>query len=226
MNEEKILLEWLLASEEIDFIIEKSRGIENRLKYAVQICHLRIKGRFVENWEEITISILNHLTKQLETELVHNKLTAQHNSTDARVRGEIKKFLGFKELDFKTDTKVADFLAQNPVLISNKSEITKEIEKFLIKGKVMLPSKSQLMRFVYSKYGKTQIDVFEVFASKITEEQKKYLDDIYEKDILLSNVKKPIGEVNIKNVTPKIETIEKLIKLKLEDLPWKLIHPS
>ena len=70
MNEEKILLEWLLASEEIEFIIEKSRGTENRLKYAVQICHLRIQGRFVENWEEITISILNYLSKQLEIELV------------------------------------------------------------------------------------------------------------------------------------------------------------
>ena len=106
MNEEKILLEWLLASEEIEFIIEKSRGTENRLKYAVQICHLRIQGRFVENWEEITISILNYLSKQLEIELVHKKLVDTHKNTESRIRLEIKTFLGFKELDFKTDTKV------------------------------------------------------------------------------------------------------------------------
>jgi len=226
MNEEKILLEWLLSSEEIEFIIEKSRGVENRLKYAVQICHLRIKGRFVEDWEEITINILNHLSKQLEEELVHKKLGTRHKSTEVRIRGEIKRFLRFKELDFKTDILVSDFLAQNPVLISNKNEITKEIEKFLIKARIILPSKSQLMRFVYSKYGQTQIDVFEVFASKITEEQKKYLENIYDKESLLSEIKKPIGEVNIKNVTPKIDTIENLLELKLEDLPWKLIHPS
>jgi TnpA family transposase/predicted DNA-binding protein YlxM (UPF0122 family) len=185
-----------------------------------------MQGRFVENWEEITISILNHLSKQLEIELVHKKLVDAHKNTESRIRLEIKKFLGFQELDFKTDILVSDFLAQNPVLISNKNEITKEIEKFLIKAKVILPSKSQLMRFVYSKYGKTQIDVFKVFASKITEEQKKYLYDIYKKDILLSEIKKPIGEVNIKNITPKIETIESLLELKLEHLPWKLIHPS
>ena len=93
MNEEKILLEWLLSSEEIEFIIEKSRGVENRLKYAVQICHLRIKGRFVEDWEEITINILNHLSKQLEEELVHKKLGTRHKSTEVRIRGEIKRFL-------------------------------------------------------------------------------------------------------------------------------------
>ena len=110
MNEEKILLEWLLVSEEVDFIIEKSRGAENRLKYAVQICHLRMQGRFVENWEEITISISNHLSKQLEIELVHKKLVDAHKNTESSIRLEIKKFLGLLELDFKTDILVSDFL--------------------------------------------------------------------------------------------------------------------
>ena len=35
MNDEKLLLEWFLSTEDIDFIIERSRGIENRLKYGV-----------------------------------------------------------------------------------------------------------------------------------------------------------------------------------------------
>lgn len=44
MNEEKLLLEWLLSTEDIDFITEKSRGTKNRLKYGAQICHLRNTG--------------------------------------------------------------------------------------------------------------------------------------------------------------------------------------
>ncbi|WP_341753552.1 DUF4158 domain-containing protein [Candidatus Tisiphia endosymbiont of Dioctria rufipes] len=69
MNDEKLLLEWFLSKGDIDFIIKRSRGSENRLKYGVQICYLRNKGRFIENWSEITITVLNHLSKQLELEL-------------------------------------------------------------------------------------------------------------------------------------------------------------
>ena len=34
------------------------------------------------------------------------KLVDTHKNTESRIRLEIKTFLGFKELDFKTDTKV------------------------------------------------------------------------------------------------------------------------
>lgn len=226
MNEEKILLEWLLSHEEINFIIEKSRGIENRLKYASQICYLKLNGRFVENWAEIPIKILNHLSKQLELELVYQKLTITHKTTESRIRVKIKKFLGLKEFDFKTDTLVSEFLDQNPILISNKNELTKQVEEFLIKCKYILPSKSQLMRFVYGKYTQKQTEIFEIFSSNITHHQKDFLNDIYENNKFLPEIKKPIGEVNIKNISPKIEIIEKLLKLELEDLQWNLIHPN
>lgn len=226
MNDEKLLLEWFLSTEDIDFIIQRSRGIENRLKYGVQICYLRNNGRFIESWSEINIAILNHLSRQLELELVHNRLSFYHNSTEVRIRNEVKQYLGFKEFDYKNDVLVTNFLEQNPLLINNKDEIAQEVENYLIKAKIHLPSKSQLMKYVYSKYSKTQTDILETFAVSINEGQLLYLNKIYKENILLPEIKKPIGEVNIKNITLKIDTLEKLLELKLEDLPWKLIHPS
>lgn len=226
MSDERLLLDWLLSAEDIEFIVKKSRGQTNRLKYAVQICQLRHRGRFVENWSEISIIILNHLSRQLELELIMNQLSFHHNSTEVRIRCEVKRYLGFKDFDFKNDNLVSNFLEQNPLLISNKDEIAQEVEKFLIEAKMYLPSKSQLMRYVYSKYGKTQVDILETFAININEAQSQFLKKIYEKNVFLPEIKKPIGEVNIKNITLKIEIIEKLLKLKLEELPWKLIHPS
>jgi hypothetical protein len=32
INDERLLLEWLLSAEDMEFVIEKSRGTENRLK--------------------------------------------------------------------------------------------------------------------------------------------------------------------------------------------------
>ena len=159
MNDERLLLDWLLSTEEIEFITNKSRGSINRLKYALQICHLRNRGRFVENWSTISIVVLNHVCRQLEMDLVYNQLLPSHNSTEVRIRNETKKYLAFKDFDFENDKLVTNFLEENPLLISNKNEIAKEVENFLIKAKIHLPSKSQLMRYVYSKYAKTQSDV-------------------------------------------------------------------
>lgn len=226
MNDDKLLLEWFLSTEDIDFITQRSRGIENRLKYGVQICYLRNKGRFIESWSEINLTVLNHLSKQLELELVHNQLLFHHNSTEVRIRGEVKEYLGFREFDYQNDTLVSNFLEQNPLLVNNKDEVAQEVESYLIKAKIHLPSKSQLMRYVYSKYSKTQIDILETFAISINDEQLLYLNRIYDENAFLPEIKKPIGEVNIKNITLKIDIIEKLLELKLDELPWKLIHPS
>ena len=47
MNEEQILLEWTLSEEEKDFIIEKSRGFENRLKCTGhRLCYLKSQRSF------------------------------------------------------------------------------------------------------------------------------------------------------------------------------------
>lgn len=48
MNNERLLLEWLLSAEDIEFIIDRSRGTESRLKYAIQICCLKQTGRFID----------------------------------------------------------------------------------------------------------------------------------------------------------------------------------
>lgn len=226
MNDERLLLDWLLSAEDIEFVTKKSRGSSNKLKYALQICHLRNRGRFIENWSAISVTVLNHICKQLELDLMHNQLSFSHNSTEVRIRNETKQYLAFKDFDFKNDKLVSNFLEQNPLLISNKNEIAKEVENFLIKVKIHLPSKSQLMRHVYSRYGKTQSNILESFAVNINDIQQQFLSKIYRDKNLLSEIKKPIGEVNIKNISSKIEVIEKLLKLKLEELPWKLIHPS
>jgi TnpA family transposase len=226
MNDERLLLEWLLSAEDIEFVIDRSRGTENRLKYAIQICCLKQTGRFIDEWPAISVNILNHLSKQLEIDLVHGCLDTGNKNSESKIRQEVKLFLEFKDFDFKNDTLILNFLEQNPLLISNKNEIAKEVENSLIKAKIHLPCKNQLMRHVYSKYDKTQVNILETFATSINEVQHLSLKRIYERNILLPGIKKPIGEVNIKNITLKIEVIEELLKLNLESLPWKLIHPS
>ena len=149
MNDERLLLEWLLSAEDIEFVIDRSRGTENRLKYAIQICCLKQTGRFIDKWPAISVNILNHLSKQLEIDLVHGCLDTGNKNSESKIRQEVKLFLEFKDFDFKNDTLILNFLEQNPLLISNKNEIAKEVENSLIKAKIHLPCKNQLMRHVY-----------------------------------------------------------------------------
>jgi len=99
MNNERLLLEWLLSAEDIEFIIDRSRGTESRLKYAIQICCLRQTGRFIDEWPAISVNILNHLSKQLEIDLVHGCLDSGNKNSESRIRQEVKLFLGFKDFD-------------------------------------------------------------------------------------------------------------------------------
>jgi hypothetical protein len=122
---------------------------------------------------------LNHLSKQLEIELVHNILVIGNKNSESNIRQETKQFLGFKEFDYKNDTLVTHFLEQNPLLINNQNEIAQAVENYLIKAKILLPSKSQLMRYVYSKYDKTQKDILDTFGKHTVKAPYKSKENLY-----------------------------------------------
>ena len=139
---------------------------------------------------------------------------------------EVKKELQFRDFKFGEDHLVCDYLDQNPVLINDRSDLMEAVERMLISARYVLPSKSQLMRFVHREYNKKQGKIFDIFSSSISKSQSERLKFICEGGDFLSRIKRPIGEVNIKNISEKLGIIEELLSLKMEALPWEVIHPS
>ena len=69
--EEILAIDWTLTAQDLDFVFMYCyRGSENLLRLAVQLCALRKTGRFIQDYHEIPIKVVQYLTRQLELEPV------------------------------------------------------------------------------------------------------------------------------------------------------------
>lgn len=217
------LLEWTLLPEEIDFIRNNARGSENLIRHALQICHLRLAGRFIAAYGTVSLRICNYLTKQLQIDLFCNALAEAHPNTEIRIRKQVSEFLEFKVFNELAYNAVEGWLNSNSNLIVDKNALSVGIEKFLIKEKFILPTHSQLMRTVFNLYSKKQLSIFGTIASCLTMSQKKFIDGMCqngkqdsENYRLLAEIKKPMGDANVKNISLKIESLNQLKQNSLQ----------
>jgi TnpA family transposase len=226
------LLEWTLLPEEINFIRENARRAENLIRYAVQMCCLRLSGRFIRVYSLVSLKICNYLARQLMLELLCSGLTEPAPSTETRIRRQISEFLEFTTFNESAQDLIKDWLSKNSELIADKKTLSVAIEKFLVKEKIMLPAQSQLMRVVFNLYAKQQYNVFDIIASSLSVAQKKFIDDICNADNtdinykLLVSIRRPMGDPNVKNILLKIEALRKLRPLKFTSLKFESLDAS
>lgn len=222
------VLDWTLLPDEIDFVRRIARGTENVIKYALHICHLRLTGRFVI-YRTISLRICNYLAKQLHTEFLHNSLAEGHPGTESRIRQQVYEFLGFKPFNDTAYCKIEEWFSCNSNSIADKQQLSLNIEKFLVQEKFILPAVNQLMRKVFNIYNKKQLDTFKTIALNLTDLQKKFIEKLCKEDDtynLLAEIKKPLGDPNVKNILVKIELLNKIKPLHFERLNLSLLDPS
>lgn len=221
------LLEWVLLPEEIDFIEQNARGADSLIRYAVQICNLKLTGRFIILYGRIPLKICNHMTKQLMLEPIINVLAEPHPNTEVKMRRQVSEFLGFKVFNESSYDMIGNWLSSNGALLANKKALADGIEKFLVKERVILPSQSQLMRTVFKLYSKQQHSAFDIIYSKLSNLQKAFIADICSTDKdnanlqLFTTIKKPMGDANVKNILLKIDALRKLKPLKFESMQFE-----
>ena len=116
------LLEWTLLPAEINFVKDYSRGAENIVRYALQICYLRLTGRFITTYSQVSLKICNYITSQFNLDPFHLALTESHPNTEVRIRKQIGEFLRFKVFDESANASVDEWLAKNSNLIVDKKE--------------------------------------------------------------------------------------------------------
>ena len=63
-SEEELARDWTLSDAD-RAEVQRCRGDDNRRRFAAQLCVLRQHGRFLEQYGDVPVRILNHLNRQL-----------------------------------------------------------------------------------------------------------------------------------------------------------------
>jgi TnpA family transposase len=178
-GEERLVADWTLTLEDM-FEVEKCRGESNRRWFAIQLCFLRNEGRFLEDFANFPLKIINFVSLQLGLTPVLLMTDPGRGATTSSYRSRLQNYLGVAELSDELENGLRKILKQEAVAGKNERDLLKTAEVYLRERKVLLPAEKFFARLIRESLLFAQEDVYAEVADLLSEEVGTELESLLE----------------------------------------------
>jgi hypothetical protein len=173
---EELARDWTLTEPDIHEVL-LCRGTDNCLRFALQLCVLRGFGRFIEEYDDPPVRIVNHLAAQLHLPPVL-LLAPPRSTTESEYRDRLRRYLGLADLDQSGRDRLAAWVSERMADGEAPSDIASQAEQIVRDWRYVLPRAAVFARMVYSFCARAEGDVFERIASQIYPEGRRRIDEL------------------------------------------------
>jgi len=178
-GEERLVADWTLTLEDT-FEVEKCRGESNRRWFAVQLCFLRNKGRFLEDFANFPLKTVNFVSLQLGFSPVLLLTEPEREATVSSYRSRLLIYLGVQNLSDEIENGLRKLLKQEAVAGKNERDLLKIAEIYLRERKVLLPAEKFFTKIIRESLLFAQEDIFTEIANLLSEEIGLSLESLLE----------------------------------------------
>jgi TnpA family transposase len=232
ITEDQLAKDWTLSEPDIDFIMTNARGEFHQMRSSIQLCKLRQTGHFAFKQEDIPIKAANYLAQQLGMQalLAIPDLTLK-NADYSRLQ-KIQQHLNFKDFS-QAEKRVLQswLLTQVQDYVLDQRELTSKTKAFLKLRKVVLPSPSQLGRFIASAVKNAHLELYQHITNLFPQQ------DLHKLDLLINNpnnsvhtelmsFKRPPPEPNAAVINQFLACFETLESLKITEINFSSFNPK
>jgi hypothetical protein len=176
-TDEELARDWTLSEDDKAEVL-RCRTDRHRRSFAVQLCVLRIHGRFLTEFEVVGARITNHLSRQLDLPPVLFLDSPQREATDLEHEHRIREYLGFRPFDRETQDRLERSVHALAAQGLPAAEVFHRAEELLRAWKVVLPAPMTLERIVASVTSRGRHEVVASVAGRLTPEMRHALDDL------------------------------------------------
>jgi len=145
-SDEEMVRDWTIS--ESDIWLVNSFNINSRLFVALQLCVIRISGRFTNDFENLSPRIINYLNKQLKLPPSLKLNKPSRKATVTRQRKKILNHLGFRKYDETAQKQLTRWIKKRALKGKLPDELFVEAENFLLFQNVIKPGFSTLERLI------------------------------------------------------------------------------
>jgi hypothetical protein len=179
LSEDDLVRDWSLTPADL-VLIATRRGPDHRRRFALQLCMLRVHGRFLDDYRQAPVTIINHLSCQLGLPPVL-ALERSNRTTTERVQAQrIRSHLGLDRFDKAAESNLREALRARALEGRGGDELLTQAEAILRGGRVMLPAISTLERIVGYVVKQTTADLFNKIAARLPEALRVNIDLLVE----------------------------------------------
>src|SRR3954468_15250203 len=178
-SEDELARHWSLTpADRIE--IGRCRGDDHRRRFALQLCMLRTHGRFLEDYRQAPLRIVNHLSRQIGLAPVLFLDWPGRGQTERAQALRIRRYLGLKSFDRKADEDLRDWLRQGALEGRSTTELLVRVEGRLRDWRIMLPAPGTLQRIVTSEVARATASLFDKVAAQLPAPLREAIDLLLE----------------------------------------------
>lgn len=178
-SEDELARNWSLASADL---VETShcRGDDHRRRYALRLCMLRTYGRFLDDYRQAPLRIVNHLSRQLQLAPVLVLDHPDRAQTEREQALRIRRYLGLQSFDEDAEARLRDWLREGVLDGRNVAELLARVEDRLRDWQIVLPAPSTLDRIVTSEAARATTALFDTVANQLPDGLRAAIDLLIE----------------------------------------------
>lgn len=174
-SDEEMARDWTLS--EADKKEVNRYRINSRLFIAIQLCAVRLYGRFLVEVNDLSPRIVSYLNSQLELpppSLTIN--TPDRDATFSEQRKNILTFLGFSKYDDNAQTSLEKWLSKQAEQAYLPDELFLRAEQYLLNAKVIWPGPSIMERLIISVCSDVHERLFESLYQQLSKEIRQAIE--------------------------------------------------
>ncbi len=232
-SEDDLARHWSLTPADLAVITE-CRGPDHRRRFALQLCTMRVQGRFLDDYRHAPIKIVNHLSRQLGLAPVLFLDRPGRAQTERAQVLRIRRHLGMRSFDRSVAADLRDWLRQGAIEGRTTAELIARGEDRLRDWRVMLPAASTIERLVVAEVTQATSQLYQTVSSRLPPSLRAAIDllvEVPEGDarsslFRLKDYPKAANAAVIKGDTVRLRLIEDLLDTgaKLDDLDPRIVR--
>ncbi len=227
-SDEEIARDWTLSDLDLKQIYAFRKS--SQLYAGVQICAVRLQGSFLASVQELSPHIINYLNCQIGLPLTMYLSTPTRRATRSHYHRQILTHLDFQKYDEKAHLELEDWARKKATEGLFPHDILLLAEKFLLKKKIVLPSRITLERQVNSLSSEVHSKIFENIYNQLSSQLKKDLNDLLVSEdnrvSFFSRLKESPPSARISSLKIYLDRYKKLEEITLEQFDSSVFSDS
>jgi hypothetical protein len=232
-TEDELARNWSLTPADLAEI-SRCRGDGHRRRYALQLCMLRTYGRFLDDYQQAPLRIVNHLSRQLQLAPVLFLDHPERAQTEREQALRIRSYLGLENFDEQAETRLRNWLRDGVLDGRGVADLLAKVEERLRGWRIILPAPGTLDRIVTSEVARATTALFDMVAAKVPDSLRAAIDllvEVPEGDarsslFRLKDYPKTAAAATIKGDLVRLRLIEELLTddANLDEIDPKIVN--
>jgi TnpA family transposase len=175
-SDEEMARDWTLTPRDQQELGKYSKNY--RLFVAIQLCAVRLYGRFLNEVHDLSPRIVNYLSGQLDLPPSLTIQAPERKATYAEQRRNILDFLGFQSFDEMAQARLQVWLEEKARQGLLPAALFEQAEDYLLANRTLLPGPSVLERLIIHVCGEVHAQLFASIDQRLSPALRQAIDQL------------------------------------------------